>query len=330
MTAVTNTFVSTTAKGNREELSDVVNRITPEDTPIYSMGGKGTCKTTHPEWEIDTLAAPALNAQAEGDEYTFDAIDTPDRVGNYTQIMSKRFIISGTQDANDNAGNVEKTKYQKLKKGVELRKDIEFALASNTASVGTGTRKLGGLPSWITSNVSRGASGANGGFNSGTGLTVAATNGTQRAFTKTLMDDVMQQGYESGANFDHIVVSPYVKSVFVSFMSDSNVAPFRHAVKDGKGNGLISNADYYEGPHGMVKVVANRVMAGSADLARNAFMLDSDYYATPAYRKIKEDKNIAKTGDAKKTVLIGEMTSKVKNEAGLGVVADIFGLTAST
>lgn len=330
MAAITNTFVSTSAKGNREELSDVVSRITPEDTPIYSMGGKGTTKTTHPEWEIDELAPPAENVQAEGDEYTFDALSTPERVGNYTQILRKTFIVSGTQDANDNAGNVEKTNYQKLKKGVELRKDVEYALVSNTASVAGATRKMGGLPSWITSNVSRGGSGANGGFNSGTGLTVAATNGTQRAFTKTLMDDVMQQGYNSGANFDYLVVSPYVKSVFVSFMSDANVAPFRNAVKNGKGNRLIANADYYEGPHGMVKVVANRVQATNADVARNAFMLDSEYYATPAYRKIKEDKNIAKTGDAKKSVLIGEMTAKVKNEAGLGIVADLFGLTAST
>lgn len=29
MAVITNTFVSTSAKGNREELSDVVSRITP-------------------------------------------------------------------------------------------------------------------------------------------------------------------------------------------------------------------------------------------------------------------------------------------------------------
>ncbi|TNE54809.1 MAG: head protein, partial [Sphingomonadales bacterium] len=123
MAVVTNTFQSTSAVGNREELSDVVSRITPEDTPIYSMIEKVNVKTTHPEWETDDLAAPAANIQLEGDDYTFDSTSPATRVGNYTQIMRKTGIVSGTQDATDNAGRVEQIKYQKLKKGVELRKD---------------------------------------------------------------------------------------------------------------------------------------------------------------------------------------------------------------
>ena len=42
MATITNTFLSTSARGNREELSNVVDRITPEDTPIYSMIEKET------------------------------------------------------------------------------------------------------------------------------------------------------------------------------------------------------------------------------------------------------------------------------------------------
>ena len=40
--------------------------------------------------------------------------------------------------------------------------------------------------------------------------------------------------------------------------------------------------------------------------------------------------DVAVTGDARKTVIIGEGCLKVDNEAAHGVVADIFGLTAST
>lgn len=330
MAIVTNTFQSTSAKGNREELSDIVSMIDPEDTPIYSMIEKVSFKTTHPEWETDALAAPAANAVLEGDEYSFDATATPDRLGAYTQIMRKSGIISGTQDATDNAGRQEQVKKQKLKKGVELRKDVEFAIVDNNASVAGATREIGGLPSWITSNVSRGATGANGGYSSGTGLTVAATNGTQRAFTKSIMDNVMQQGYTNGANFRHLFVSPYVKSVFVTFMSDSNVASFRYAASSGKNNSIVANADVYEGPFGKVMVHPNRVMAGSASLARNAFFVDPDYLQFGWFRKIKEDKKVAKTGDAEKFVILGEGALKPTNEKGLGVAADLFGLTAST
>lgn len=330
MAIVANTFQSTSAVGNREELSDVVSRITPEDTPIYSMIPKGKCDSTHPEWEIDDLAAPAENIQLEGDEYDFADITPPERVGNYTQIMRKDWIISNTQEAVDNAGRVEKRKYQKLKKGIEIRKDVELAIVTNNASVAGATREFGGLPTWLTTNVSRGATGANGGFSSGTGLTVAATNGTQRAFTKALLDDVMQTGYTNGANFRHASVSPYVKSVFVTFMSDSNVASFRYAVSNGKQNSIIANADVYEGPFGKVMIHPNRVQATSAGVARNAFLLDTDMLSFDWLRRIQEDKNLAKTGDAEKGVILGEGTLRVKNEQGLGVVADLFGLTAAS
>lgn len=329
MAVITNTFQTTSAKGNREELSDVVSRITPEDTPIYSIATRESFQTTHPEWLTDDLAAPADNIQLEGDEYTFGATTPSVRAGNYTQILRKEGIISGTQDANNNAGNVEQVKYQKLKKAVELKKDVEYSIVAANASVAGATRKSGSLSTWITSNASRGATGANGGFSSGTGLTVAPTNGTQRAFTKALLDTVMQAGYTSGANFKHVVVSPYVKSVFVTFMSDANVASFRYAAT-GSENTIIANADVYAGPFGKVMIQPNRVMAGAAGLARNVFLIDPEYLKFGWYRKIAEDKEVAKTGDAQKFVIIGEGALKPTNEKGLGVVADVFGLTAST
>lgn len=330
MAVVTNTFQTTNAVGNREELSDVVSRITPEDTPIYSMIEKVSFKTTHPEWEVDDLAAPAANIIPEGDDYTFSATSPATRYGTYTQIMRKEGIISGTQDATDNAGSVEQVKYQKLKKGVELRKDAEFAIVDTNASVGGATREMGSLNTWLETNVDRGGGGSNGGFDTGTGLTAAPTNGTQRAFTKAIMDNVMQQGYEEGANFRHVFVSPYVKSVFVTFINDTNTAEFRYSASSGTNNSIISNADVYEGPFGKVMIHPNRVMAGSATLARNAFFVDPEHLCFGWFRKIKEDKEVAKTGDARKFVLIGEGALKPMNEKGLGVAADLYGLTASS
>ncbi len=331
MAIVTNTFQSTSAVGNREELSDVVNRITPEDSPIYSLIGSTSCKTTHPEWEYEELDAPAANIQLEGDEYDFTALVPATRVGNYTQILRKDWIVSNTQNTMDNAGDAEKgLKKQKLRKGIALRKDVEFSIVSNTASTTTTTRTSGGLPTWLETNTSRGAAGgADGGFNSGDGLTDVAVDGTQRAFTKVLLDGTMQSAYEAGANVKHIVCSPYLKSVFVSFMSDSNVASFRYAAAGGSDNTIIATADVYEGPYGKVMIAPNRVQSTAAT-SRNAFLIDPDLMEWKWFRKIKEDTGIAKTGDANKKVLIGEGTLCVKNEAAHGVVADCFGLTAGT
>ena len=60
------------------------------------------------------------------------------------------------------------------------------------------------------------------------------------------------------------------------------------------------------------------------------YLLDPEYVAMGSLRPIQEDPDLAKTGDNKKGVIIGELSLKVKNEAGLGMAADLFGLTAAS
>lgn len=329
MAVITNQFNSGDAVGNREELSNVVDRITPEDTPLYTGMSKGKAASTNPQWETDALRSPAANFHLEGDGYTYNAVAPAVRVGNHTQIFREGWVFSNTQEAVDNAGNAEKIMAKKVKAAIELRKDVEFAIVSNTATVAGQTRKLGSLQTWLETNALRGASGADGGYQSD-GLTDVVTDGTQRAFSKALLDDGMQACYNEGGNVTKVVVSPYVKSVFVEFMSDSNVAAFRSSV-DGKGkNTIVGTADYYEGPFGKVMVMPNRVMAASAETARNAYLVDDDKLEFKWLRKISEDKSINTNADSKSGMMIGEGTLCVKNEKGLGVVADIFGLTAAS
>ena len=148
MAALANTVLTTAATGNREELDNFVSMITPTDTPIYTMAGKEKADSKHPEWEYEDLDTPADNAQPEGNEYQFDAVTAPTRVGNYTQIFTKTFRFSGTQQAVDNAGSAEKRAHELMKKGKALRKDIEYSILLNTASTNTdadGRWAFGGL-----------------------------------------------------------------------------------------------------------------------------------------------------------------------------------------
>lgn len=329
MPAIANTFLTSAAKGNREELSDIIDRLTPEDTPVHSMASKKSAKSLSPEWETDTLRNAAANAKVEGDQFSYNAVAAMVRQKNWMQIMSDSWIISASQDAVDNAGKAEQQAEARIKAGLNLKRDAEFAFVSNTASVGAGTRALGGLPSWITTNVSRGAGGANGGYNAGTGLTVAETTGTQRAFSKAIMDSVLQQARMSGGKPKSLLVSPYVKSVFATFMSDANVVPLRMAVDKQGGTGILSDVEFYVGPHGKVVVMDSTVMGESADAARRAFFLDAEKLEICRLRAFS-DADVVPNADAKAGVIIGELTLKVKNERGLGIAADLFGLTASS
>ena len=64
-------------------------------------------------------------------------------------------------------------------------------------------------------------------------------------------------------------------------------------------------------------------------LFRRAFFVDQEYLSFDWLRPIQEDKDLAKTGDAKQFVIHGEGALIVKNEAAHGEIADIFGLNAA-
>jgi hypothetical protein len=230
------------------------------------------------------------------------------------------------------AGQQSELGRQRRKKGVELRKDVEIILLSNQASLaGNSTTPplLGGLPSWIVTNDNRGTGGADGGFNQGTGLTVAATNGTQRAFTKAIMDDIFQKQFANGGKGNVLMVAPYVKTVFSSFMSDPSVAPQRMATSERKQATIVGAADTYVGDFGVYDIVPNRVMATSTAVARNAYVLDPDVLHFGVFDDVKEV-TPAVTGDATKKVLIMEYTLIVDNEAGVGIASDLFGTSSTT
>lgn len=247
MTAITNTFVTSNSNRNREVLSDMISMITPEETPLVSLIGKEKVDGVNPRWNLDSLATPSTtNARPQGDQYSYSAITATSKVGNHTQIMMKEFIVAKTQEVVSKAGPKSDFNREKLKKGVELRTDIEATIALNQASVaasGATAGKLGGLRAWLATNDSLGATGASGGYNSGTGVVDAATNGTQRTFTKTLLDDNIQSVYQAGGNPSVLMVSPYLKRVFSTFMSDANVAAQRTQISGKKQATIYGAAD---------------------------------------------------------------------------------------
>lgn len=104
MAQPTNTFDSYDAVGIREDLSDVIHDVSPEDTPFYSACGKSKARNTYHEWQTDALRSSAANAHIEGDETTAEARTATTRLGNYTQIFKNAVIIPGTDEGLDKAG----------------------------------------------------------------------------------------------------------------------------------------------------------------------------------------------------------------------------------
>lgn len=333
MTVVSGTIQTYDRVGNREDLEDVVYNIAPKDTPLTSMIGSVPVKATRHEHLTDTLRAPAENVQVEGDDDAFQTKTPAVRVSNFTQIASDTLIVSSTQEKVDKAGRASELGYQLAKIGTELKKDVELSFVSNVASSAgdssTG-RVSAGFPAWITSATSGNSLrvGSSGGFNSGTGLVAAATNGSQRAFTKTLLDAAISTCYANGGNPTTVMVSPYNKRVFSTFMSDTNVAQQRYAAAKKTQTTIVAAADMYLSDFGELAVVPNRVML-NASASRNVLVIDPDFVARGVLRPMHVEK-LAKTGDAEKRAVRTEFTLVMKNELASTVIADTYGLTAST
>jgi hypothetical protein len=331
MVQVTGAFDTYQAIGNREQLADAIYMITPEETPLMTLIGRAPIDGTHPEWQTDKLAAPAANAQVEGDTWNFAAFTPTARVGNYTQISDKKIVVTRTQEKVIKAGRKSELKRELKKQGAVLKKDMEYAILSPKASVaGTSAvaRQLAGFPSWLTTNVDRGATGTNGGFQSGTGLVNAPGPGTKRAWTAALLDNVLQTTYQNGGNVSTVMVSPYNKRVFSGF---AGIAQLRANQNNQSHEQLavFAGADTYVSDWGVLAIVPNRVMATDATVAGQVLCIDPSMANVGIFDDIQMYE-AAKIGDAERRVLVVEYSFVNRNEAAHGIVADVFGLTAAT
>jgi len=165
MAAITNTYTRFDAKGVREDLSNVIYQISPEETPFMSNVGRENVTNTFFEWQTDDLAAAiTTNAQIEGDDITsFTAATATVRLGNYTQISRKDVIISGTLESVDKAGRRSELSYQMAKKSAEIKRDMESTMLANQAATAGSTsaaRKTGALLAFLKTNTNEGTGGS--------------------------------------------------------------------------------------------------------------------------------------------------------------------------
>jgi len=315
MTVPTNTVQAVGRVGVREDLSDKIAELFPDDTPFLNAIGTGSCTATFTEWQTDSLvAANANNAQVQGDDIAAESRPNTTRVGTYTQISTKTAQVSSTVEAVKKAGRKSEMAREIMKMGRELRTDQELRSTGNYASVAPTSSvagKTAGALAWLTSNVSRGSSGASGGYSAG--IVAAATNGTQRAYAEALLKPVLQSIWANGGNAKMVITNGTQKQLAATF---SGLAQQRRETGNKKAV-IVAGADMYVSDFGEVQFVPSRFCS-----ARDALIVDPDYweYATLDPLGVED---LAKTGLSTKKLLKVEWALKCLNQAASGVVADL-------
>lgn len=319
MAIVANTNLTFDTIGIREDLSDIIYNISPEETPFTSNIGRTGAKQTFHEWQTHALAAAVdTNAQIEGDETAFAAASRTVRVGNRTQISDKDAIVSGTNDAVVQAGRSDEMAFQLVTRGTELKRDIEKQMLSNKASVAgdaTTARQSGGMLAWLETNTERGVGGSDGGFSSG--VVDAATNGTLRTFTETLLKAAQSSAFTAGGKPTMLFMDGPLKQTFSGFagISATRVNTTTDATAQ---TTIVGAADVYVGDFGTLTAVPHPY----GMTARDVIGVDPNMVAKSVLRPMAS-MELAKTGDAEKRLINEEYTLEVKNEAAHFVVADV-------
>lgn len=310
MAAIANTLTTYTAIGLREELSDVIDNISPTATPFYSALRKKKISSRRPEWLTDSLATAANNAVIEGDDVTaFTAVTAPVRYDTYAQISTKNFIISRTENIVDKAGRDKEVDYQTLKKTKEIKRDVEVAIIQNTtynAGAFATARQTRGLAGWVR----QGSVGAGAGVFPVPSTNTAPVAGTGRAWTEALLKDMAQDAYNSGGEPTLLIVRPADKALTSAFAG--NATNFNEA----KGNVINAAYDWYVSDFGKFKVVPDRFCDAAA------YLIDLDHVSFGTLDPLSRSP-LAKTGDAEKVLLTMEYALVMDNLDAHAVARDL-------
>ena len=288
--AFSNTFDTTnpgSAVSNREDLTDVLTILAPEETPVLSSASKKRSSATFTEWTVDALSAPSTAGVDEGaDVTTFtDQFAGRARLGNYVQKFRRDFRVSDLQEAVDSVGPA-KVAQAEAKAIRELKRDVEATLIGTqdrSIEDGAGTPYgLRGLGDWIDS-----AGPADVPANFRTPASSIYDISTQGAFGEAALNDMISSIYrETGSTNNLMLVADTgLRRTIADFarVSAGATENIRAVNYDGNKAEIKLSVELYQSDHGIVSIVnmnpdtAPATLAGGTDY-NDGYLINPEYY----------------------------------------------------
>jgi len=301
--------------GIREDLSDAIYNVTPTEVPFFSNCAKKSVSNTYFEHQTDSLANVSASTAVEGADASFAPAASTTRVGNYTEIISKTAIVSGTVEATNRAGRTREMAYQVMKRAKEARRDVEHHLVGihNAKAVGDAAtaRETASYVTWFGSDATtdgRLSVGVTGAAGTGDGSDTP-TPGTARPFTETLLGEVIDGCWNAGGNPNIIMLGSHQKRVLNGFAGNSDSRDI-----NATGKRIINAISVYESDYGTMNVVPNRFCKST-----DVLVYEQDYWKIAVLRPM-QSKEIARTGDAEKRQILMEYGLCAANSQSSGAI----------
>ena len=291
--AFSNTYDTTnpgSGVSNREDLTDVLTILAPEETPVLSSASKQKATATFVEWTVDALSAPSSTGIREGADVTAftDQFSGRARLGNYVQKFRRDYQVSDLQEAVDSVGPA-KVAQAEAKSIRELKRDIEMTLCgaqARNAENGTDTAyALAGLGAWIDSSAADGLVPA--GFKTPATSIHAASEG---ALTETVLNNLITSIFRETGTSNNLtmVADTAVRRIISDFARtgvDGNAANggVRTVNYNGDSAQIKLSVEFYQSDHGILSIVN-----GNPDCMPDTTNNDTAYLLNPEYYGIHE------------------------------------------
>lgn len=311
----TNTVSNTS--GLAEDFADLIYEISPTETPYVTLAKRIKAQARVYQWQEDALDAAGANAQEEGLDSTFTTSTPTTSLSSPLQIAQKTVQISTTLDVVKKYGRKSEVAYQISKAGRALKRDMEYALVRNQASVTTTARATGGFECWISGNLTRANAAQTTdysvrGFSSGS--VTAPEDGSSVTFIEADLKAAIGSAWTDGGDPTIIMMSTTNKDRFDSF---AGVATKYKDIPGQKQATIVGSSDVYVSSYGTHTVKLNRFMRNNA-----VFCIDPEYIGMAVLRDITKTE-LAKTGDSTKYLINVEFANVILNRDAHAVVGGV-------
>jgi hypothetical protein len=291
--AFSNTYDTTnpgSAVSNREDLTDVLTILAPEETPVLSSAQKQKATATDTEWTVDVLATPSTAGIEEGvDVTTFtDQFAGRARMGNFTQKFRRDYRVSELQEAVDSVGPA-KIAQAEAKAIREIKRDIEKTLCSDNykqqAAAGT-PYKMNGLAAYINS-APNAAVGVPTGFETPASSIYTQAEDTATPFNETVFNDLISSIYEVNGTVNNLslIANTGLRRTVSDFARLANVSgetSIRNVNYAGGSADIKLSVELYQSDHGIVSIINGNPVCmpifGAAGNNGSGFLVNPEYY----------------------------------------------------
>ena len=294
--AFSNTFDTTnqgSAVSNREDLTDVLTILAPEETPVLSSANKSKASATNVEWTVDSLSAPSTAGISEGADVTAftDQFASRARLGNRIQKFRREFMVSDLQDAVDSVGPA-KIAQAEAKAIRELKRDVEATLVGTQDKAtedGAGTANaLRGLGRWLSANAAD--TDVPSDYRTPDDSIYTAAEANANPFTESTLNSLITSIFEVNGSSNSLmlvadtglrrVVSDFAR--FGANVQDGSNAGVRTVNYEGGSGTIKLSVDLYESDHGVVSIVNGNPDCmpnfGGNTANSSGYIVNPDYY----------------------------------------------------